>query len=77
MPTSKTAKITSIVFFTAGFEIKTLMELPNNTQMLIEGKFTIGAIQVKNRSPVIKLSSFGKKTLTAVIAITHALGFKI
>ena len=56
--------------------MKALIELPNNTQTLIDGIFTIGARRATNKRPVIKLSSFGKKTLATVTAMIQAYGFK-
>ncbi len=53
-----------------------LIELPNKTQTLIDGMFTIGAITATNKRPVTKLSSFGIKTLTTVTAMIQAFGFK-
>ena len=42
----------------------------------MEGKQTIGAIPATKIIPVRKLSSFGKKTLAAVMATIQAFGFK-
>ena len=77
MAINKIANTISTIFFTLEFSINLRIELPNNTQTLIEGKFTSGANPAKKNNPVINCSSLGKKTLTAVIATTQAFGFKI
>ena len=74
MVSSKKASKYSIIFLIFISFINNLIDEPNSAHKHIEGKQTMAAVKVVNKTAIIKFSSRGKNPEATIVAIVHALG---